>query len=300
MDARNLSEIVDSVKSSMFTGSPLSESLGDSVAQHDRTRCIAKIALEGLWNGEGPLGWIAPKTFWDMVAFIWHSAPDFFVADDSGRAINENSTCWDQKYLDVQRNYLRHNFSLRRLCHLVMIYEYLHGVEAAEKQPSPPPREEPRSTYVSLPQSSRPKRSFLGGAITVGCLILMIVVSTILIKGRTPTPPASNPPGASKDGTAEQVVVVSAPVEAELTEEGFAVKTPSQDEMKGPTETLLESASQKTEVCKDDNAQHLKSNDVENTSIALQNSAPETERDPVHRANTAVTKELKNNFEVLR
>ena len=294
MNTRNLSEVVEFVKSSMYSGRPLSDSFGDTVTQHNRTRCIAKIALEGLWHGEGPLGWIAPKTFWDMVAFIWHRAPDFFVADDPGRAINEAPTCWDQKYLDVQRNYLRHNFSLRRLCHLVMVYEYLHGAEAAVSRPSPHSRVEPScSTIVSPLQSSRPKRSHLGGAITVGCLILVIVVSVILLRGRTTPPTVPNPPEAVQDSATDQIEEAKKSVaeKTELAKDDSAVKAPAQDELKEPTKAKSDSVLLETDVCKKDNAQSPKSNDVENASIALPELAPGDEKAPVHQSKAPVGKE---------
>lgn len=286
----SLSAVVEKIKTSPSLGKPISKRFRDEVDNHDKTRCVAAIVFEDLWNGFD--GWKTPSVFWDMVIYVWRRAPEFFEDYDPDREIVEEQARWSQRYFDEQRNYLRHNFCLKRLCHLVMVYEYLHGTEATVKRPTPPPRVEPRSTYVSSPQSSRPKRSFLGGAITVGCLILMIVVSTILIKGRTPTPPASNPPGASKDGAAEQVEVEkNIPEKAEPAEDGTVAKAPAQDELKEPIKPQSDSIPPETGVCENDNAQHPDSNDVRKTSIALQEPAPETEKAPVNRLKADVVKE---------
>lgn len=294
MEMRNLSSFVEAIKSSTDLGRPLSPSLCEAIAKRDRTVCIAEILVQSLWNGKGLSGWVDPDAFKEMVRYIWHHVPDFFVEDDSRRIINEDIAQWNQEYLDLQRNFLRHNFSLRRLCHLVMVYEYLHGAEAAAKRPSPPPSvEAPRSASISSPQLSRTKRSYFGGAITVGCLILIIVVSTIMIKGRTSTPSDPRTPLAVKDNSTEQVNVAkkSVSVKTELVEEESTAKAPFQDELKEPTKAKSDSVLLETDVCKKDNAQPPKSNDVENASIALPELALGAEKAPVHQSKAPVGKE---------
>ena len=287
----SLSAVVEKIKASSSSGKPISKRFRDEVDNHDKTRCVAAIVFEDLWNGFD--GWKPPGVFWDMVIYVWRRAPEFFEDYDPDREIVEEQARWSQRYFDEQRNYLRHNFCLKRLCHLVMVYEYLHGAEAAEKRPSPTTRVEPRPPFVSSSQSSRPKRSYFGGAITIGCLILVIVVSTILIMGRPPTPTVSNPPEAGKDRATGQVDAVkkTVPENTEPSEEGSTAKAPAQDELKEPIKAQSDSIPPETEVCENDNAQHPESNDVTNTSIALQKPAPETEKAPVHRANAAVIKE---------
>lgn len=125
MENKNLTEAVAEVKASTFLGHPLSESIQDAVFQRDRPWCIALLASEDLWDGAR--GWTLPKDIWDTLVFVWRNVPEFFKEYDPDREIVEDSSKWTQRYFDDQRNYLRHNFCLERLCHLVMVYEALHG-----------------------------------------------------------------------------------------------------------------------------------------------------------------------------
>ena len=113
-------------------GRPLSESFRRIIENKDKTRCIGAIAFEDLWTGEN--GWKSPAELWDMTIYVWRLVPEFFAAYDSDRTIEEDSTTWTQEYFDEQRNFLRHNFCLERLCHLVMVHEHLHGSEVRNEQ----------------------------------------------------------------------------------------------------------------------------------------------------------------------
>lgn len=127
MENKNLKTVVAEVKSSTSFGHPLSEGIRDAVLNHDRTKCVAAFAFEDLWDGA--CGWTRPKDLWDSIVYVWRKAPDFFKEYDPDREIVEDLSRWNQRYFEEQRNYLRHNFCLERLCHLVMIYENLHGAE---------------------------------------------------------------------------------------------------------------------------------------------------------------------------
>lgn len=119
-------------------GRPLSESFRRTIENKDKTRCIGAIAFEDLWTGEN--GWKSPDALWDMTIYVWRLVPEFFAAYDPDRTIKEDSSKWTQQYFDEQRNFLRHNFCLERLCHLVMVHEYLHGAEIrTEKTPAMSP-----------------------------------------------------------------------------------------------------------------------------------------------------------------
>lgn len=132
MEGKDLKAVVAEVRASSSLGHPLSEEIRNAVLNHDRTKCVAAFAFEDLWDGA--CGWTLPKDLWDSIAYVWRKAPDFFKEYDPDREIIEDSSKWTQGYFEEQRNYLRHNFCLERLCHLVMVYESLHGVEIKRSQ----------------------------------------------------------------------------------------------------------------------------------------------------------------------
>ena len=173
----SLAGCVEKIKNATIPGRPLSDEFRRDVENHDKTRCVGSLVFEDLWNGFG--GWKSPDSFWNLVIFLWKNAPGFFDERyDPERPISENPALWTQRYFDDQRNYLRHNFCIERLCHLVMVYEYLHGAEAKKR------REEPRRQMpevVGEPQSAvnpqRPGRSSWG--------VMKIITPVILLLGAT-------------------------------------------------------------------------------------------------------------------
>lgn len=190
----DLTTVVEGITSTTSLGRPLSERFGGLVAQHDRSRCIAAIVFEDIWNGAA--GWKPPKVLWDMVVYVWRNAPDLFGDYDSDLEIKEARSEWTQRYFDDQRNSLRFNFCLRRLCHLVMVYEHLHGDKAQVRH------EEPRRSAQSVaPQpcattnSSRMGRSSWRGAMVIVPVILLLGTSMYLLgrhnSGDRETPTAS-------------------------------------------------------------------------------------------------------------
>lgn len=182
--SQNLATVVEQVETAQSPGRPLSEQFRNEVISHDKTRCVASLVFEDLWNGFD--GWKSSQYFWDVVIFVWRNAPDFFVEYDPDREIVEDSTRWTQRYFDEQRNYLRHNFCLKRLCHLVMVYKHLHGAEvdgdggeAPPAQPASPPcpvREE--GTNRASKYGVYQKVAFVvGGVVLVVCLLAYWVAS---------------------------------------------------------------------------------------------------------------------------
>lgn len=176
----DLSTVVEGVKSTTSLGQPLSERFRGLVAQHDKTRCIAAIVFEDIWNGSA--GWKPPKVLWDMVVYVWRNAPDFFGDYDPDLEIKECSSEWTQRYFDDQRNSLRFNFCLRRLCHLVMVYEHLHGAKARvhhEEARRPAKNDVPQPCVTTT--SSRIGHSSWRGAMVIVPVILLLGTSMYLL-----------------------------------------------------------------------------------------------------------------------
>ncbi len=266
----SLQEVVAQIKATTQPGQPLSERFRGEVEQHDRTRCIASIVFEDLWNGFD--GWKSPSVFWEMVIFVWRKAPDFFENYDPDREIIEESARWTQRYFDEQRNFLRHNFCLKRLCHLVMVYAYLHGADATVKKPSPAPFTPPSAKpYIreNSPPSSKPNRPVFGRVGIILCVVLGVAASICLFSTRngigkdppetTPAPTAAPPTSSEQPGSNQVQVCRTKP--------------------KMPT-TVLDGMPAQFKTQK----QVSQSNKEVKTTIALQEVAPQAPKAPVLRS----------------
>ena len=147
--SKELLQHIDDVRSGRIEPRAISDNLKSDVARHEINRCRGDIANEGLWNGN--MGWRSAADFYAAISYIWVNAREVFTKFDDFREIIEDRSKWNQTYFETQRNYLRHNFSLERLCHLVMVYDYLHGREV---HIAPPPVTRPKITVV--PEKKHP------------------------------------------------------------------------------------------------------------------------------------------------
>lgn len=267
LPSMNLSAVVAQIKATTAPGQPLSERFRGLVAQHDKTRCIAAIVFEDLWNGS--TGWKPSKVLWDMVVYVWRNAPDFFSDYDSDLEIVEDHSEWTQRYFDDQRNSLRFNFCLKRLCHLVMVYDYLHGAEATVKKPSPASYAPPSSNRYGYGNTSHPSKSsrsvFVCLAVVV-CVVLSVAACLFgTRKGNSKDPPNTTPAqteplkASSAQSSSNQVQVCQT-----MPEKPAAVLNgmPAQIEAQ---------------------KQVAQSNEVVKTTIALQDVAPQALKAPVLR-----------------
>ena len=179
----SLAGCVEKIKNATIPGRPLSDEFRRDVENHDKTRCVGSLVFEDLWNGFG--GWKSPDSFWNLVIYLWKNAPGFFDDRyDPERPISEDPAAWTQRYFDDQRNYLRHNFCIERLCHLVMVYEYLYGDEAKRAREEPRrPMPEPVVRPSSPVNSQRPGRSRWGVMTIIAPAILLLGAIVYLLAG---------------------------------------------------------------------------------------------------------------------
>lgn len=147
--SKELLQHIDDVRSGRIEPRAISDNLKSDVERHEINRCRGDLANEGLWNGN--MGWRSAADFYAAISYIWVNAREVFTKFDDFREIIEDRGKWDQTYFETQRNYLRHNFSLERLCHLVMVYDYLHGREV---HIAPTPVTRPKITVV--PEKKHP------------------------------------------------------------------------------------------------------------------------------------------------
>lgn len=192
-----LSEVVDKIKTTTRLGRPLSEQFRGDVTQHERTKCIATVVFEDTWKGEGRR---SPDKFWDMVVFVWRNAPDFFEEYDSDRKIIEESEQWTQPYFDKQRNFLRHNFCLKRLCHLVMVYDYLYGAEAIGKKTSTESLPKLSPNYPIPEKSSHSSRS-TKNLLSIIAIVFLSIAALICLVGRHADKVCSKTPQEHSSGS---------------------------------------------------------------------------------------------------
>lgn len=269
--SKELSVVVEEIRSTTSLGQPPSERFREEIAQHDRTRCIASIAFEDLWNGFD--GWKSPSVFWGMVVFVWRNASDFFEDYDPKREIVEEPSRWTQRYFDEQRNFLRHNFCLRRLCHLVMVYEYLHGAEAAVKKAYSvqPPSSIPRHNKEA-PEATKPNRFFLSRIALIVCVVFSVAGMICLLAAR-------NDVGRPKSVAVQPEAVKIA---SEQPSPNQAAQAISEDET-----NLLAGTSARDEIQKQD----ARSNEVVKSTIALQETATKVEKAPIRKAGSVTNKQ---------
>lgn len=135
--SEKLSGLIQKVKMGEFPAVPLNENLEKSIKAKDRTRTIGLMVVDDLWGGTIPA-----ESFYELASFIWKYAPEFFdVSFDADRVINEIESDWNLTYFNEQRNYLRHNFRLERLCHLIMVYDFLtNSRRISPQRPSTSPQ----------------------------------------------------------------------------------------------------------------------------------------------------------------
>lgn len=164
---KTLSEVVSELKSAPRTEGLVVDRLCDAIAQKDREGCIAFFTWKERWSGFGGLSKV--RDFTDAAACVWQNAPEFFVPYDEKRPIDENPSVWTEEYFDRQRGYLRHNFCLERLCHLVMVYDRLHPVETPTSAPKPSVPTPSVTTQILRAPAPKPREKSL-------CLFLLLLV----------------------------------------------------------------------------------------------------------------------------
>lgn len=194
-DNKTLAEVVEEIKTTPRPEKSISERLREAVAQHDQTQCIVAIVdeIERLRDRK-----VSANTILDTVSFVWRNAPDFFEAYDPDRKIEEDKSAWTQDYFDEQLRYLRRNFCLERLCHLVMV------CDARQQPPSGNnPTQGPGGTTPPPPPPPPPLS--LGCIVAIVCCFVTIVIVIVAcisliigalkylinhIGGEEPQPPA--------------------------------------------------------------------------------------------------------------
>ncbi len=122
--SQDLLDVIKKVKMETFKDVFLRPNLEECTKNKQSAQCIGTLVNADLWNG-GLIGWPTLDVFLGQFATIWKYYPEIFATFDEDFEILENSPNWDQDYFDKQRNCLRHNFSLERLCHLALVYNYI-------------------------------------------------------------------------------------------------------------------------------------------------------------------------------
>ncbi len=211
-----LAKLVEKIKSSSCPESYLiaDKELVRYVNEENSTRCVSTMAYEGNWNGE--TGWKSVKELEDMVSYLWHRMPSIFKPFDEERAISENISMWSKSYFEIQRNYLRHNFSIQRLCHMILVYANIYADQLNKNYSSSPKRRSSITVGTSKrPFEEDPKRnspkSFWGRkSTTLGIIIVVAVLAVIAIfKLCSKSEPVTPPPVTTTSPVATQPITVA-------------------------------------------------------------------------------------------
>lgn len=132
--SKELLEQAERIKAGMVQAYVPSKSLKKGIDTQDKDVTLGIIANEALWEGNGadtPY-FISPQDFIRTVRYIYIHAPDFFSQFDFDRKITEDINLWNNDYFLDQLSFLRHNFSIERLCHIIMVYSFMHHKDFAD------------------------------------------------------------------------------------------------------------------------------------------------------------------------
>ena len=125
-ESNGLAEFVAKVKNKAYRCSYVSSLLAEDVKNKDKNRCKGRMTSEVLWRDEYDEH-ISTSRLLETACSLWQDFPDLFEQFDQDREIDANQAHWNAEYLVKQSNYLRHNFALERLCHLILVYNKLYG-----------------------------------------------------------------------------------------------------------------------------------------------------------------------------
>jgi hypothetical protein len=186
--SEKLQKYVFDIKNQIVRPIPISDKLARHIQDHDQIRTVGHITNEDLWNGAS--GAKPISAYWSMASYIWKNAPDFFEEFDEDREISEDSGVWSQKYFDEQRNFLRHNFSLERLCHIIMVHEKIHNIP--EEMPIRPkctvikgssfPFDDAPASIEKHSVSSKGRKKLFFYGISILIVLLLLAACAIIIR----------------------------------------------------------------------------------------------------------------------
>ena len=246
---------IDDIRSGRTPPKAISNRLEGYIASGDVNRCIGHLVNEDLWNGN--LGWKPTADFFAGISYIWTHAQDIFQPFDKFREISEATEKWNQQYFDTQRNYLRHNFSLERLCHLVMVYDYLHGKKAnntahssalrskitvVTEKKSPFPAD---SANVST-TSTRLQSHRIWFFICIGGFVLLVILVMVVLSMHKPTPNEGGEGISSTlSNTPQKQPSTTTPAKEERMEIGGRKKPPAEGGKSTATAPAKENGSEK-------------------------------------------------------
>ena len=232
---------IEDIRSGRIPPKAISDRLAGYISSGDVNHCIGHLVNEDLWNGN--LGWKPAVDFYAGISYIWTHAKNIFQPFDTFREISEAKAEWNQKYFDTQRNYLRHNFSLERLCHLVMVYDYLHGKQANTVSSAPrkitvvtekKPPFGPDSANVSM-TSTRLQSHKKWFSICLGRFILVIQRPIVVLSMRKPKSDEGVEGTSSLQPNTTQKQPTTTPAKEERMDIGGRKKqTPAEEEKTSP------------------------------------------------------------------
>lgn len=134
--AEKLQELLNIITNGECIPEHLTTDLENYAKGKNKSGCIGAIVDESLWDGS-LIGKVSKEQLIKGIVAIRNDFPEIFVPFNEELPIKEDSSSWTIGYFNTQRNLLRTNFALERLCHLVLVYEKLFCETAKDKKPAP-------------------------------------------------------------------------------------------------------------------------------------------------------------------
>ena len=181
-----LQEVLDIVTSTKCLPTHLTHDLDNYAKAKDKSGCIGAIVDESLWDGS-LIGKVSKEQLIKGIIAIRNDYPELFVSFNEELPIKDNPSNWTVGYFNTQRNLLRTNFSIERLCHLVLVYEKLFCNVAEENNSAPfvTGSDDVKSNSCSqIRQMLKKKLLIIIGIVVV---LLLAIGGIFLVKARNKT-----------------------------------------------------------------------------------------------------------------
>ena len=134
--AEKLQELLNIITNEECIPGHLTPGLENYAKGKNKSGCIGAIVDESLWDGS-LIGKVSKEQLIKGIVAIRNDFPEIFVPFNEELPIKDDSSSWTIGYFNTQRNLLRTNFALERLCHLVLVYEKLFCETAEEDNTAP-------------------------------------------------------------------------------------------------------------------------------------------------------------------
>ena len=155
-----------------FNETFIDDDFSESVSKKEKSKCIGMLLNLNIWLPEDAAKAQSPDFFIAVLGTLLKLYPEIFVTYDPEREIVKQKDSWDCEYFEKQIDFLRHNFSLERVSHVIEVYTIVFWNKML--------KEKKCNGEVSIPALNIIS-GLHGNMSTLSSLILIIVIVLIII-----------------------------------------------------------------------------------------------------------------------